>query len=234
MKQIRLDKFISDNTDYTRSEIKSIARKGQIEVNSGIVKDTAFKIDPETDTVEINSIKVVYKEFVYLCMNKPKGILTACTDKTRQTVLDLIPEKYKHYNLFPVGRLDKDTTGLLILTNNGNFAHKVISPKSGIEKSYIAVLDGNITANMCEIFKSGVVLADGTVCKPAILEAIDENTARIIICEGKYHQIKRMFGAVGLGVNNLHRERIGNLILPNNLKSGECIEISQKQFKNIV
>ena len=132
--------------------------------------------------------------------------------------------------MFPVGRLDKDTTGLLILTNDGDFAHKVISPKSNIEKSYVATLDGSVTSDMISAFSAGVVLADGTVCKPAILEKITDNTARVIITEGKYHQIKRMFGVVGLGVNSLHRERIGKLFLPENLPAGGICELNVNEI----
>ena len=167
-------------------------------------------------------------------LNKPAGILSASNDKNRKTVVDLAPEEYKHYNLFPVGRLDKDTTGLLILTNDGDFAHKVISPKSNIEKSYIAVVDGSVTPDMITAFASGVVLSDGTVCKPAILEKITDTSARVIITEGKYHQIKRMFGVVGLGVNALHRERIGELQLPDNLLPGNIYELNVNELRLIL
>ena len=161
-------------------------------------------------------------------INKPKGVLSASNDKTRQTVVDLVPDDLKRNGLFPVGRLDRDTTGLLIITDDGAFAHDIISPKKFIPKSYIATLDGTVTKDMVEIFRKGVILADGTKCKPAILEPIEENRARLILFEGKYHEVKRMFGTVNLGVNELHRESIGELHLPEDLGSGECVEMNKK------
>ena len=231
---MRLDKFLSDNTLFSRSEIKNLIKKGSVSVNGHMINSAEFKVVPETDNISLNGECVIYKKFVYLMLNKPAGILSASNDKNRKTVVDLAPEEYKHYNLFPVGRLDKDTTGLLILTNDGDFAHKVISPKSNIEKSYIAVVDGSVTPDMITAFASGVVLSDGTVCKPAILEKITDTSARVIITEGKYHQIKRMFGVVGLGVNALHRERIGELQLPDDLLPGNIYELNVNELRLIL
>ena len=221
MKIVRLDKYLSDTTDYTRSEIRRLIKNGKAIVNGVTVRNFDAKINTETDNVVFCEITIEYKEFIYLMLNKPSGILSASNDKSRETVVDIIPDKYKKYNLFPVGRLDKDTTGLLFLTNDGEFAHKVISPKSNIEKSYIAVVDGLPTSDMAETFYSGVILADGTVCKPAVFEVLSNDTVRIILTEGKYHQIKRMLGVVGLGVVSLHRERIGCFTLPGDMKKGE-------------
>ena len=167
-------------------------------------------------------------------MNKPKGVLSAATDKSRKTVVDLVPEHLKRQDIAPVGRLDKDTTGLLLITDDGVFAHNCISPKKEISKSYIVTLDGDINDEMIQKFKTGITLVDGTVCKSAILERIDKNIARVIISEGKYHQVKRMFGIVGLGVNELHREAIGGLCLPNDLKSGECIEMTKEYLESVI
>ncbi len=225
MKIVRLDKYLSDTTDYTRSELRRLIKKGKATVNGKTVRDFDTKINIETDNVTLCEKSVQYKEFIYLMLNKPSGILSASNDKNRKTVVDIIPDEYNKYNLFPVGRLDKDTTGLLFLTNDGEFAHKVISPKSNIEKSYIAVVDATPTDDMSEIFKSGVVLADGTVCKPAVFEVLSHNSVRIILTEGKYHQIKRMLGVVGLGVTSLHRERIGCFTLPSDMKAGEIRDI---------
>ncbi len=225
MKTVRLDKFLSDTTDYTRSELRRLIKQGKATVNGEVIKAFDTKIDIDTDSVTLCGMTVEFKEFVYLMLNKPAGVLSASNDKGRQTVVDIIPNEYKKYNLFPVGRLDKDTTGLLFLTNDGEFAHRVISPKSGIEKSYIAVVDGQPNADMVKVFSAGVVLADGTVCKPAVFEVLGKNTVRIILTEGKYHQIKRMLGVVGLGVISLHRERIGCFVLPSDLKTGEIRDI---------
>lgn len=231
---MRLDKFLSDNTNFSRSEIKNLIKKGSVAVNGVLAKAADIKIKPETDKIHLNGELIIYKKFVYLLLNKPAGILSASNDKSRRTVVDLAPDKYKHYNLFPVGRLDKDTTGILILTNNGDFAHKVISPKSNIEKSYIVGLDGAVTEDMISAFSKGIVLSDGTVCKPASLQKINDNTARVIITEGKYHQIKRMFGVVGLGVTKLHRERIGALWLPQDLPSGGICELNVNDLSLIL
>lgn len=234
MKKQRLDKFISNQLILSRSIVRTGIHRGQAMVNGSVVRDIAFNIDVENDKITYNGENVGYKEHIYILMNKPKGILSAATDKTRKTVVDLVPDGIRRQNLFPVGRLDKDTTGLLIITDDGVFAHDCISPKKSISKSYIATLDGSINDEIIQKFKAGVVLADGTKCKSAILEDISENVVRIIITEGKYHQIKRMFGTVNLGVNNLHRESIGGLYLPDNLSEGECVEMTKTQLENSI
>ena len=234
MKKQRLDKFISNQLILSRSIVRTGIQKGRATVNGTVVRDAGYNIDTQNDTVVYDGNTVGYKEFVYIVMNKPAGVLSASNDKSRQTVVDLVPGDLKRQGLFPVGRLDKDTTGLLIITDDGVFAHNCISPKKAIPKSYIAQLDGDVTDEMAEKFLSGVTLADGTVCKSAVLQRVEQNVARIIITEGKYHQIKRMFGTVGLGVNGLHRESIGGLELPDNLKAGECAEFTKQQLENSI
>lgn len=231
--KIRLDKFICNVLGISRSEAKNALKMGQITVNGATAKTADMKIDQESDVVFAFGSRIFYKEFVYLLLNKPEGIISASNDPKRETVVDLAPEKYKHLNLFPVGRLDRDTTGILILTNDGDFAHKVISPKSGISKTYLVTLDGKLTDDMINIFKNGVVLADDTVLKPAKLEIISDNVARVTVTEGKYHQIKRMFGTVGLGVDKLHRESIGKLYIPKSVKAGECVELFDTELDKI-
>ena len=230
----RLDKYIASNTNYTRSDCRKLIYTGRVSVNGKNNVKIDTKVSPDEDTVLLDNQKIEYKKFVYFLMNKPKGVLSACNDKNKKTVVDLLKENDRIKDVFPIGRLDKDTTGLLLLTNDGETAHKIISPKSKIEKSYLATLDGNITEENIELFKSGVTLADGSVCKPAVLEYVGENTARVIITEGKYHQIKRMFGVIGLGVVELHRERIGNLTIPKHLANGEYCEILFSDVKNAV
>ena len=234
MKKQRLDKFISNQLIVSRSVVRTGIHRGYATVNGNVVRDIAFQVDTDVDKITYNGQIVGYKEYVYILMNKPKGVLSASTDKSRKTVVDLVPENIKRQDLFPVGRLDKDTTGLLLITDDGVFAHNCISPKKAISKSYIATLDGNISDDIIQSFKDGVVLADGTKCKPAVLEYMNENVVRIIITEGKYHQIKRMFGTVGLGVNDLHRESIGGLKLPIDLKPGECIEMTKEQLETVI
>lgn len=226
MKTVRLDKFLSDNSRYSRSEIKKLVKQGKVTVDGVVVKSYDTHISAENSEITVNCEKIAYKKFVYLVMNKPSGVLSASNDKSRKTVVDLVGEEYGHFALFPVGRLDKDTTGILLLTNDGDFAHRVISPKSDIEKSYIATVDAVPPRDLPRRFSEGVVLADGTVCKSAKAEVLDNNRVRIILTEGKYHQIKRMLGTMGLGVNALHRERIGGLTLPNGLNYGEFYELN--------
>lgn len=234
MEKKRLDKFISNQLTVSRSTVRTGIQRGQALVNGNIITDAGFIIDADSDTVVYNNIIVEYKEFLYILMNKPSGILSASNDKSRKTVVDLVVEKFNRKGLFPVGRLDKDTTGLLIITDDGVFAHNCISPKKGIPKTYIAELDGDFDSKTVERFKNGVVLADGTVCKPALLERVSKNVARLTITEGRYHQIKRMFGTENLGVNKLHRESIGGLKLPEDLKEGEYVETNRAELEKLI
>lgn len=229
MEKIRLDKFISNQLIISRSEVRTAVKRGKAYVNGECVWDFSRIIDAEKDRVEFMHQKIAYKKYIYIMMNKPAGVLSASSDKSRKTVIDLVPEELRRPGLFPVGRLDKDTTGLLLITDDGDFAHNCISPNKKIEKCYLAGLDGSVTEEMVEKFKNGVTLADGEVCKPAELIPLEGSFARIIIREGKYHQIKRMFGTVGLGVVSLHRESIGGLCLPDGLEPGKCVELHEKQ-----
>ena len=231
---MRIDKFISVNTAFSRNEIHIAAKKGKISVNGIIERAYDKHINPETDIIKIYDSLVSQTGNIYIIMNKPQGIISASSDKSKKTVIDLLPEKYHHLDLFPVGRLDKDTTGLLLITNDGDFAHKVISPKNDVPKCYLTELDGILQKNLIGEFKKGVVLADGTCCKPALLEIVSNNLAKLTITEGKYHQVKRMFGVFELGVNKLHRLSIGELCLPEDLKSGKCVEITAEEIMNKV
>jgi len=230
----RLDKFISNQLIVSRSVVRQGIQRGEATVNGMLVRDSGTLIDVDNDIIAYKGNIINYKEYVYILMNKPQGVLSAATDKMCKTVVDLVPDHLKRQGIVPVGRLDKDTTGLLIITDDGVFAHNCISPKKEISKSYIAYLDGDINEDMIIKFQNGVVLADGTVCRSAILERMDKNIARITITEGKYHQVKRMFGTVGLGVNGLHRESIGGLYLPNTLKFGECVEMTKQQLEDCI
>lgn len=226
----RLDKTISSQTSLSRKDVKSAIRKGLAIVNESVVKDPGYLVNLENDSIIFDGQAFKYKEFIYILMNKPKGVLSASQDKKRKTVVDLVPPDLQRNNLFPVGRLDRDTTGLLIITNDGEFAHNAISPKKNIYKTYIAQLDGVVTEEMVKAFANGIVLADGTVCRKAYLKPLDGNCAEIKICEGRYHQIKRMFGTVGLGVNELSRIAIGGLNLPVDIGEGDCRELSEKEI----
>lgn len=230
MEIIRIDKYLSVACGVSRTDAKLMLRRGLVSVNGTAVKKSDLKIK-DTDSVSVSGQAVVYKKYVYLIMNKPTGVLSASTDKRAKTVIDLVPQKYRHYDLSPVGRLDKDTTGMLLITNDGDFAHRIISPKSNIDKLYRVSLDGKIKTTDIETFARGVILADGTECLPAVLSPLGDGTrALITIREGKYHQVKRMFGTVGLGVNALTRLSIGKLSLPEDLAEGGCRELTDEEL----
>ena len=179
--------------------------------------------------VDHNGNEIEIKKHIYLLLNKPKGYVSATEDKNMVTVLDLVPSEYVHRNLFPAGRLDRDTTGLMIITDDGNFAHNILSPQKHVKKIYKVVLDISLNNQMVEGFKNGVELNDGK-CKPAILEIVESNVAKVTLIEGKYHQIKRMFGCYGAKVLELQRIGIGNFILPNDLKLGEYREFTEEEL----
>lgn len=231
----RLDKFIATQKNITRKEARNLISHGKVKVNGQNIGNADKKIDPKTDKVYLNGEQIGYKKYMYIMLNKPRGVLSATSDKSRKTVVDLVPDGLKRKDLFPVGRLDKDTTGLLIITDDGEFAHRVISPKSGTEKVYVATLDKEILGQHIIAFKNGVTLADGTPCLPAKLERDKQfkNIATVTVLEGKYHQIKRMFGVIGLGVNELHRKSIGGVQLDPTLKEGECRLFTDDEISKI-
>lgn len=230
MAKQRLDKLISNQLLISRSVVRTGIYRGKATVNGEPVRDPAAQIDTAAEII-FDGQAVSFKEYLYILLYKPKGVICATEDKSQKTVLDLLPDNIRRRQMAPVGRLDKDTTGLLLITDDGVFAHECISPKKKISKTYIACLDGDIKEDMITSFKEGVVLADGTVCRSAELQRIEENKARIIITEGKYHQIKRMFGTVGLGVNSLHREAIGNLTIPADMREGDWIEMTKQELE---
>ena len=234
MEKQRLDKFLSNQTGLSRSESRNVIRLTGLYVNGKSVFDPSFIIDAATAEVIFKGKKLEFKKYVYILMNKPKGVLSATNDKSQKTVLDLLPDNLKNRKLAPVGRLDKDTTGLLLITDDGEFAHNCISPSKNVKKVYEAELDGTLTEQMVENFKEGITLADGAVCKPAKLEIMDNNVAKLTITEGKYHQIKRMFGTQGLGVNELKRLSVGELKIPTGLHEGEYTEITPQEASKAI
>lgn len=227
-----MDKYLSVALNISRTDAKQLLRSGKVAVDGKVISKGDAKIE-EASSVTVAGEPVVYKKCIYIVMNKPEGILSAATDKRVKTVVDILPEELKREGLFPVGRLDKNTTGLLILTNDGDFGHRVTAPKTNTEKCYLAELDGSIKEKDVVLFKNGVTLADGELCKPAVLEPAGEHSAYVTVTEGKYHQIKRMFGVVGLGVNKLHRLSIGKLTLPKELSFGEARELTEEERLSI-
>ncbi len=225
----RLDKIISSQFNIPRKVTKAIIHRGKVKIDGNIIRDPSLQVDIDKVTIEYKGQTLDYKEHIYIMLNKPKGVLCASQDKNRQTVVDLVPSELFRQGLFPVGRLDKDTTGLILITDDGDFAHQVISPKKNVFKTYKVTLDGDLTDQGVALLEKGVTLADGTACKPAVVKSVEGNVCVIKISEGKYHQIKRMFGVLDLGVNELQRVAIGELFLPENLAVGSAIELSQSQ-----
>lgn len=236
MPKIRIDKIVSSASGLSRREAHDLIRSGRVTVSGTVIRDIGFKVDPDSEEVLLNGQSAGYCKNVYYMLNKPAGLLSAASDKNRRTVVDIVFEETGRKNLFPVGRLDKDTTGLLLITDDGEFAHRVISPKSHVEKEYIALLDGDVGQAEIDAFANGVELADGRVCRPAKLETDDESgqICRVTLTEGKYHQVKRMFGAVGLGVNELCRVRIGELKLDSSLAEGEFRALTEDEKKLVL
>ena len=228
----RLDKIISQQTFYSRREIKKLVAQGLVYVNGEKITKSECKYDETNISIKINGIEVEIKKHVYLLLNKPKGYVSTTEIDSQKTVLDLVPEKYKNRNLFPAGRLDKDTTGLMLITDDGEFAHNILSPRKHVKKEYEVTLDVPVTLIMVEGFKNGVNLNDGE-CKSADLEITGEYTAKVIITEGRYHQIKRMFGCYGAKVIELNRICMGKLYLPKDLKIGEVKEATEEELQKI-
>lgn len=225
----RIDKIISNQTKYTRSDVKKLIKFKKVKVNDNLVDRPEYKVDIKKDTISIDGVELNIQKNIYLVMNKPKGYISATEDRKMKTILDLISEEYVSRNIFPVGRLDKDTTGLIILTNDGNFAHSILSPKKDSKKIYDVIIDIPVTEEMIKGFENGVELVDGK-CKPAKLEKIGEYRAFVTLTEGKYHQIKRMFGCYKAKVVELSRIQIGNFILPKDLKQGEYRELDLNEL----
>lgn len=231
----RLDKLICKSGKYTRSQIKKLIRSGEITVNGIKASDPSEKIESDTASVFVCGEKIDILEHIYIMLNKPKGVVSASEGKGEITVVDILPENMKRKGLFPAGRLDKDTTGFVLITDDGDYAHRILSPKNHIKKTYIASLDKPIDDNSKKILENGIVLKDSTVFKPAELEYIDGKADEILITiyEGKYHQIKRMFKAVGCTVIDLKRIKMGNVCLDNSLELGQARFLTEEEIRFI-
>ena len=233
---MRLDKFISTTTMLSRAEAKKIIKKG-ILINDILIKSSDYKVDENNDIVIVNGSRLVYQKYVYIMMNKPQNVISATEDMTDKTVVDVLKDKDRIHKVFPVGRLDKDTEGLMLLTNDGELAHKLISPKKDVEKKYYVEVTGELKEEYLELVKDGLVLDDGYKCKSARLEILesskDKSCANIYITEGKFHQVKRMMKALGTSVTYLKRLSIGSLILDESLKLGEYRYLTDKELKKL-
>ena len=234
--QQRLDKLISSQGSYTRKQAQQLIKDGLVKVDGIIVRDRGFHIDPEVNAVTVDGKEFTVEKFVYLMLNKPKGVVSATNDRSQKTVVDLVPDELKKRNLFPAGRLDMTTTGFVLITDDGDFAHRILSPKNHIEKTYEARLAESVTEEQLDMVAQGIVLKDGTECLPAKLRVVEDGANPLVeikICEGKYHQIKRMFAAAGNGVVELKRNKMGNLDLDETLAEGECRRLTEKEVMQI-
>ncbi len=230
----RLDKIISNLGYGSRKEIKALVKKGLVKVDGEVVKDNGVLIDPEKSVININGEDLFYREYIYLMMNKPDGVISATYDNREETVIDLLEVEHRVFNPFPVGRLDKDTVGLLLLTNDGELNHRLISPKWHVDKVYYAKIDKAVDEKDVEAFKNGITLDDGYKCKEGKLEIINSSNegaeVMVTIQEGKYHQVKRMFEALGKTVVYLKRTEFGGLPLDQELEEGEYRELTEDEL----
>lgn len=230
----RLDKVLSNFGYGTRREIKELVKDGAVRVDGVVVKDSGMHVDPQNSTIHIFDEVLNYREFIYVMMNKPDGVVSATNDNKLRTVADILPDEFKCFELFPVGRLDIDTEGLLVMTNDGQLAHELLSPRKHVRKRYYALINGNVTEEDVGKFKQGVTLEDGYRTMPSelhILRAGDYSEIELDIYEGKFHQVKRMFEAVGKSVKYLRRIEMGKLKLDESLKTGECRELTEDEVE---
>lgn len=229
---MRLDKVLSNSGFGSRSEIRRLAKKGLIRVDGSTVNEPSMHVDPENSKIEIRGTLLNYRQFIYVMMNKPAGVISATSDNKLRTAIDLLPEEFSCFDLFPAGRLDIDTEGMLLLTNDGQMAHDLLSPKKHVDKRYFAIIDGVVTDKDIKSFKEGVALDDGYKTMPAELEILKsgpQSDIELVLHEGKFHQVKRMFEAVGKKVTYLKRIQMGGLELDNTLKLGECRELTNDE-----
>ena len=228
---MRLDKFLANSGVGSRKEVKELIKQGLVFVNEERIKSSDKNIDENKDIIKVNNKLITYKKHIML--NKPKNVISATDDNKHKTVIDVI-KGYDTYNIFPVGRLDIDTEGLLLLTNDGKLSHNLLSPKKHVEKEYLVKLKENINDHNIHKVENSIELEDGYVCKRAKISKISENELTISITEGKFHQVKRMFKAVNNEVIYLKRIRMGNLLLDKNLMLGEYRELSSDELKGLI
>jgi 16S rRNA pseudouridine516 synthase len=233
---MRIDKFLSNMGFGSRKEVKILLKSKAVEVNGEMVRDPKIHVHAENDEVTVGGEPVEYTEFIYLLMNKPPGVISATEDKYDQTVIDLLEDNEKHFEPFPVGRLDKDTEGFLLLTNDGKLAHELLSPKKHVDKTYFAEVSGEVTEEDVEAFKRGVMLEDGYTTKPAHLVILNSGAVseiELTITEGKFHQVKRMFESVGKEVTYLKRLSMGPLELDPGIELGHYRHLTEEELDKL-
>ena len=231
---MRIDKFVSEQALISRSDAKMMIRKGKITVNGKLISSADAKIDPERDIVVIDGKETTYRQFMYIMLNKPDGVVCATRDGLSSTVLELLPREFRRKGLFPAGRLDKDTEGFVFITDDGALAHKMLSPKNHVEKEYVVTLEKPAKEHYAELFASGMTIDGDEKCLPARLIFTDNpNGVRLVLHEGKYHQVKRMMAAAENKVVHLKRIRMGGIELDPALGSGECREITREELDKL-
>ncbi|MDE6385167.1 MAG: rRNA pseudouridine synthase [Eubacterium sp.] len=232
----RIDKIISKELNIGRNDAKSLIKSGKVFLNGNSVKSPSEKLDEETDVLTVGGRVIHFRRFVYIMMNKPEGVISSTDGRktSEKTVIDILPEDMKRKNLFPAGRLDKNTTGFVLITDDGEFAHRILSPRNHIPKTYIAKLDKPFNDEISDAFANGITIGDDE-CLPAVLEPVngDYTLARVIIKQGMYHQIKRMFKKYSIEVIGLKRIKMGRLNLDERLAAGECRYIDEKELEMI-
>lgn len=234
IKRERLDKVLSNMGYGSRKDVKKIIKAGRVKVNNTILNKNDYKVNPYEDIITVDGIELKYREYIYLMMNKPKNVVSSTDDPLNSTVLDLIDEEYLIFKPFPAGRLDKDTEGLILLTNDGKLAHRILSPKNQVGKTYYVEVNGFVDESHIKSFREGIVLDDGYKTLPANLDIIQGDLfskVKLTIKEGKYHQVKRMFQAVNMEVVYLKRLSIGTLELDEKLALGEYRELTEKEIQ---
>ncbi len=228
----RLDKFLCDCGIGTRSQVKNILKAGRVTLDGSVTRDGSQKLNPETQIVCLDGAAIKRRGRVVVLLNKPAGYITATEDRQDKTVMELLPAEYRHLDLKPVGRLDKATEGLLLLTNDGDLLHRLISPKKQVPKRYYARHEGFAGEADIDAFASGLTLADGTVCLPAVLEPIGPGESYVTLCEGKYHQVRRMLASRGMPVTYLERQQEGALTL-GDLPRGQARELTEAEVRQL-
>ena len=227
---IRLDKMLAHSGYGTRKQVKELIRNGYVMINGNVIKDDDYKVDTDNDEVVVSGMEVIYEQLIYIMLNKPDGYISATYDNHDPIVLDLI-DGYENRGLFPVGRLDKDSEGLLLITNDGLLAHKMLSPKYHVDKKYYIRFEGTVTNAKKEQFENGITIDGGYKCKNAKLDLISENEAYVVISEGKFHQVKRMMEKINCKVEYLKRVEFGPLTLDESLELGHYRHLTEDEVK---
>lgn len=231
----RLDKIISSRTAVSRKDAVAVIRRGRVEADGEICRDSSRKFDPAVCDIRLDGNPISGSEHIYIMQNKPLGVVSASDGEKERNVIDILPPELYRKGLFPAGRLDKASTGFVLITNDGDFAHRILSPKSHVEKEYSVEVNGRITEEICGEFRNGMVLKSGECFKCAQITPISVDdavsSATVVIAEGKYHQIRRMFARFGLKVISLHRVRIGGLYLDGSLSLGESRLLSDEEVQ---